>query len=146
MHYFGLYANDSWRVSRKLTLQLGVRWESPGSFEERHNSLTTWDPTLPQTALASATGLPIQGGLVLDGSQQRPNRSWQDPHYHLFSPRIGVAYSPDESTVFRAGYGIEYLPIHRVQPWPLQLAGEQFRNYDGDRRSTAGSRLTWRPP
>jgi hypothetical protein len=110
MHYFGLFANDSYRVSRKLTLQLGVRWESPGSFEERHNSLTTFDPTLPQTALASATGLPIEGGLVLDGSSQRANRSWQDPHYRLFSPRIGVAYSPAESLVIRSGYGIAYLP------------------------------------
>lgn len=110
MHYFGLYANDSFRVSRKLTLQLGIRWESPGSFQERHNSLTTFDPSLPQPALASASGLPIQGGLVLDGSQLRPNRSWQDPHYRLFSPRIGAAYSFNDSMVLRAGYGIAYLP------------------------------------
>ena len=110
MHYFGLFANDAFRVNRKLTLQLGVRWESPGSFEERHNSLTTFDPNLPQAALSSATGLPIQGGLVLDGSTQRPNRSWQDAHYHLFSPRIGLAYSPDDSLVIRSGYGIAYLP------------------------------------
>ena len=110
MHYFGLFVNDSYRVSRKLTLQLGLRWESPGSFEERHNSLTTFDPTLAQPALSSATGLPIEGGLVLDGSTQRPNRSWQDPHYHLFSPRIGLAYSPSDSLVIRSGYGIAYLP------------------------------------
>ncbi len=110
MHYFGLFANDSFRVNRRLTLQLGIRWESPGSFEERHNSLTTFDPSLPQAALASATGLPIQGGLVLDGSSQRSNPSWQDPHYRLFSPRIGVAYSPNDSMVVRSGYGIAYLP------------------------------------
>jgi hypothetical protein len=110
MHYYGLFVNDSYRVSRKLTLQLGLRWESPGSFQERHNSLTTFDPNLAQPALASATGLPIKGGLVLDGSSQRSNRSWQDPHYHLFSPRIGVAYSLNDSLVIRSGYGIAYLP------------------------------------
>jgi hypothetical protein len=110
MHYFGLFANDSFRVTGKLTLQLGLRWESPGSFQERHNSLTTFDPNLPQPALSSATGLPIKGGLVLDGSQQRANRSWQDPHYKLFSPRIGAAYSFNDSLVLRAGYGIAYLP------------------------------------
>ena len=110
MHYFGLFFNDSFRVTRKLTLQLGVRWESPGSFQERYNSLTTFDPALPQPTLASATGLPIVGGLVLDGSPQRSNRSWQDPHYHLFSPRVGAAYSFNDSTVLRAGYGIAFLP------------------------------------
>ena len=110
MHYFGLFANDSFRVNKNLTLQLGLRWESPGSFQERYNALTTFDPTLPQPALASATGLPIQGGLVLDGSPQRANRSWQDRHDHLFSPRVGAAYSFNESTVLRAGYGIAFLP------------------------------------
>jgi len=45
MHYFAVYFNDSFRVS------------------------TTWDPTLPQTALVSATGLPIQGGLVRQASR-----------------------------------------------------------------------------
>lgn len=108
-HYFGLYFNDSFRVNKKLTLQLGLRWESPGSFRERYNSLTTWDPTLPQTALANATGLPLEGGLVLDGSSQRPNRSWQNSA-SLFSPRVGLAYSPNQSIVVRAGYGIADLP------------------------------------
>ena len=110
LHYFGLYFNDSWRVSNKLTVTAGVRWESPGSFQERYNSLTTLDLNLPQTALSQASGLPIKGGLVLDGSSLRPNRSWQDPHYKLFSPRIGVAYSISQNLVLRAGYGIAYLP------------------------------------
>jgi hypothetical protein len=109
MHYFGVYFNDAFRVNRKLTLQLGIRGESPGSFQERYNSLTTWNPTLPQTALATATGLPIQGGLVLDGSSQRPNRSWQNSHF-LPSPRIGLAYSITDTLVVRSGYGIADLP------------------------------------
>jgi hypothetical protein len=110
MHYSGLFFNDAFRVSTKLTLQLGLRWESPWSFEERYNSLTTFDPNLAQPALSSATGLAIKGGLVLDGSSQRSNRSWQDPHYHLFSPRVGLAYSFTNSLVVRAGYGIADLP------------------------------------
>jgi len=109
MHYFAVYFNDSFRVSKKLTLQLGIRGESPGSFQERFNSLTTWDPTLPQTALSSATGLPLEGGLVLDGSTQRPNRSWQNSHF-LPSPRVGLAYSITDSLVVRSGFGIADLP------------------------------------
>ena len=110
LHYAGLYVNDSFRASNKLTITGGVRWEYPGSFRERYNSLTTFDPNLPQPALAQATGLPIKGGLVLDGSSQRSNPSWQDQHYRLFSPRIGVAYSAANNLVIRAGYGIAFLP------------------------------------
>jgi hypothetical protein len=110
-HYYGVFINDSFRVNKKLTLSLGLRGESPGAFKERYNSLNTWDPNLPQTALASATGLPIIGGLVLDGSPQRPNRSWQDSKF-LFAPRIGLAYSLSDSLVVRAGYGIADLPIN----------------------------------
>lgn len=109
MHYYAVYFNDSFRVNQKLTIQLGLRGESPGSFQERYNSLTTWDPSLQQSALASATGLPLQGGLVLDGSTQRPNRSWQNSHF-LPSPRIGLAYSITDSLVVRSGYGIADLP------------------------------------
>ena len=108
-HYLAAYVNDSFRVNKKLTLSLGLRVESPGSFQERYNSLTTWDPTLPQTALSSATGLPLEGGLVLDGSSQRSNRSWQNQSI-LFTPRIGLAYSINDSLVIRSGYGITALP------------------------------------
>ncbi len=110
MHYYGLFFNDNFRVNNKLSLQLGLRWESPGSFQERYNSLTTFDPALPQPDLSKATGLPIVGGLVLDGSPQRPNRSWQDAHRALFSPRIGAAYSFRNDLVLRAGFGISDLP------------------------------------
>jgi hypothetical protein len=108
-HYYGIWANDSWRATNKLTLTVGVRLEDPGSFTERYGSIETWVPNLPQTALSQATGLNLQGGLVLDGSQQRANKSWQNINY-MWSPRIGAAYSLTNSTVIRAGYGIAALP------------------------------------
>jgi hypothetical protein len=109
-YYAGLYLNDTFRVSNKLTLNLGVRWEQPGSFHERYGSLTTMDLGLAQPALSTAAGRPITGGLALTNSQQYPHNDWQNLHWLLFSPRIGLAYSFDNSTVLRSGYGISYLP------------------------------------
>ena len=107
--YYGIFINDSFRWNKRLTLSLGLRGEAPGAFLERYNSLNTWDPKLPQTALSQATGLNLVGGLVLDGSPQRPNRRWQDSNFN-FSPRIGLAYSLNDSLVIRGGYGISMIP------------------------------------
>ena len=110
MSYSGLYATDSWRVSRKLTVNAGVRWEQPGSFADKHDSLLTLDMNAPQAALSKATGLNLVGGPVLVNSPQYPDRTWQKEHWKLFSPRVGVAYSLNDSFVIRSGYGISYLP------------------------------------
>ena len=110
MYYSGLYATDSWRVSNKLTANFGLRWEQPGSFSEKHDSLATLDMTLPQAALSKATGLNLVGGPVLVNSPQYSDRTWQKLHWKLFSPRVGLAYSANDSIVIRAGYGISYLP------------------------------------
>ena len=59
-YYYGLYVNDSWRLSRKLTITAGLRWEQPGSFGEKHGSLTTLDLTQPQPALSQALGPSIE--------------------------------------------------------------------------------------
>ena len=111
LYYAGLYANDSFRVTNKLTLNLGLRWEQPGSFHERHDSMTTFALNLPQTALSQATGLNnLQGGLALVNSPQYSSRDWQILHWKLFSPRVGFAYNPAANWVVRGGYGILFLP------------------------------------
>jgi hypothetical protein len=110
MYYSGAFVNDSFRFSSKLTINAGLRWEQPGSFHERNNSLTTLDLNMPQPALTAAAGHTITGGLALVDSPQRASRDWQNLHWTLFSPRIGFAFSPDEKSVLRGGFGISYLP------------------------------------
>ena len=110
MYYSGAYINDSFRYNSKLTINAGLRWEQPGSFHERNNSLSTLDLNLPQPALSAAAGRTITGGLDLVDSPQRASRNWQDLHWALFSPRVGFAYSPDTKSVLRGGFGISYLP------------------------------------
>jgi hypothetical protein len=110
MYYSGLFINDSFRMSKKLTINAGLRWEQPGSFHERNGSLTTLDLTLPQPTLPSVNGAQPVGGLSLVSSARHPSRNWQNLHWMLFSPRVGIAYSPNEKMVVRAGYGLSYLP------------------------------------
>jgi hypothetical protein len=110
LYYSGAFINDSFRATKKLTINAGLRWEQPGSFDERNGNLTTLDLTLPQPALSAAAGRTITGGLSLVDSARQPSRNWQDLHWLLFSPRIGFAYSPDEKSVLRGGFGISYLP------------------------------------
>ncbi len=110
LYYGGLYINDAWRVNRKLTVNLGVRWEQPGSFSEKHGSLTSLDLSLPQPVLSQAIGRTITGGLALTNTPDNPRSTWQALHWDLFSPRVGIAYSATDKLVIRSGYGIAYLP------------------------------------
>ena len=110
MYYSGAFVADSFRANKKLTINVGLRWEQPGSYHERNDSLTTLDLNLPQPALSAAAGRTITGGLDLVNSPRRPNRDWQDLHWALFSPRVGFAYSPSDKSVVHAGFGISYLP------------------------------------
>lgn len=95
-----LYLQDDWRLSRKLTLNLGVRYEYATPQWERDNILTNFDPA--RNALVQAT----------DGSVA--NRAQINPDRNNFAPRVGLAYSLDNKTVIRSGFGLNYIHFHRA--------------------------------
>ena len=107
--YGGLYIADTFQMSSKLTLNLGLRWEQPGAFAEERDRLTVWQPNAPDP-LAAATGLPLHGQVALTNSPQYPSRYEQTLHWRLFSPRIGFAYRLPANTVVRGGFGLTYIP------------------------------------
>lgn len=102
--YHGLYVQDSWRVNRRLTLHLGLRWEVQLARTERYNRLNNFDFTIPNP-LAQATGLPLVGGLVFVTPE---NRGAWDTDWINFAPRVGLAYKLTDRLVLRSGYGIFY--------------------------------------
>jgi hypothetical protein len=111
--YRALYFNDTWHVTPKFTASLGLRYELPGTWSEAYNRLTYWDPNAVNgqvTGCSGVAGSPCPGDAMYVGAG--PNSS--DNNLPLdkkeFSPRLGVTYSYDQKTVFRAGYGIFFIP------------------------------------
>jgi hypothetical protein len=94
-HINALYVQDDYRVTSKLTLNLGLRWEFATPIWERDNNWTNFDPTT-DTLIKATNGSLYDRALV-------------HPDYRDFGPRIGFAWSADPKTVVRGGYGISYV-------------------------------------
>src|SRR5260370_24375331 len=97
--YFG-FLQDDFKVSSKLTLNLGVRYEYGTPYWEANNRLTNLDPAAGK--IITATG----GGIA--------DRSLVNPDRNDWAPRVGIAYSFNPKTVIRTGYGISYVHFNRV--------------------------------
>lgn len=108
---FGWYGRDRWQVSRKLTVNLGLRYELYPLVTRTHSGIGRFD---------LATNNIIIGGIGDNGENAGVTVS-----HKLFAPRAGIAYRVTDSTVIRMGYGISYdpLPMARVfrDPYPLTI-------------------------
>src|SRR6516165_7595495 len=111
-NYFAPYAMDHWRVTPKLSLDLGLRWDYRAAAYEASNhffwldtkntqgGLCFADPQLSKNGVAPGVGL--NGGPILRYCGKVPHDGAKTP----FAPRLGVMYSITPKTVFRGGYGI----------------------------------------
>ncbi len=102
----GWYLQDDWRVTSKLTLNLGIRYSIEPFITERFNRLAAFDPSVVPTQAAEYSGLPLRGGLRFMTDK---DRSPADTFFKEFAPRFGLAYSLSSKTVLRGGYGIFWL-------------------------------------
>jgi len=104
---FGAFIQDNWRVTDKLTVNLGMRYDLDLPRTERHNRMEWFDPSaaLPFTV----PGMNPTGAEVFTGVNGN-SRSIANNYYKEYAPRIGLAYRFWHNTVFRAGYGIFYNP------------------------------------
>jgi hypothetical protein len=98
LHY--AYVQDDFKVSQRLTLNLGVRYEFATPYTEAQNRLSNFDP-------ATKTIIQAKDGSLYD-------RSLVDPDYNNFAPRLGFAYNLLDKTVVRGGYGIGYVHFNRI--------------------------------
>jgi Carboxypeptidase regulatory-like domain/TonB dependent receptor len=94
------FAQDDWRVTPQLTLNIGLRYEFDPPSVQKNNTISNFD-------LDSNPGHPV---LVPAGSQGSSiaERALQNVNYNQWAPRLGVAYSLDSKTVIRAGFGTFY--------------------------------------
>lgn len=97
--YFG-YIQDDFRISNKLTLNIGLRYEYATPRWERDNVLSNFDPATNSILIA-------KDGSIYDRTLVNPDRKdW--------APRVGLAYTVTPKTVVRAGYGISYVHLNRL--------------------------------
>jgi hypothetical protein len=108
--YKAIYGGDTFQVTRKITVNLGVRVDLQGDWTERFNRIVVFNPS-ETSPVGAAAGMPsLKGAYDLVSSSQHPGRSAFSAWNHA-SPRLGVSYQLDKNTVIRTGYGIFYLPV-----------------------------------
>ncbi|MDQ2775068.1 MAG: TonB-dependent receptor [Acidobacteriota bacterium] len=132
VNYNAAFVQDDFKVTPKLTLNLGVRWDREGPTTERHDKIYFWDPTAAPlfsinpgyswTGALAAAGLPTNipapswvngmpnGAVELPNTPGFPSRTFQGVDSHQFAPRLGVAYQLNDKTVLRASGGLMYIP------------------------------------
>ena len=106
-NYWALFFQDDWKVTGKLTLNLGVRWDAGTGDSEKYDRLAYLNLGAPNP-LGPPAGLPNLTGILTwvgHGNGNQTATDWKD-----VGPRLGFAYSLDSKTVVRGGYGIYYLP------------------------------------
>jgi hypothetical protein len=102
--YYAFYAQDSWRIHPRLTINIGLRYELQMGRTERYNRLNDFDFTIANP-LGSQVGLPLRGGLVFLSPS---NRGLWSTDFTSFAPRIGISGKITNKLVARTGYGIFY--------------------------------------
>jgi hypothetical protein len=120
--YVGLYGQDSWRIKQNLTLNYGVRWDRIEPWYEKYNQLAVFEPGRQSVVFPNAP----EG--ILFPTDPGVSRTLAPPGNLDFSPRLGLAYSPDVSgdgwlskivggpgqTSIRASFGTFYSAIEAL--------------------------------
>ncbi len=99
----GFYLMDDWKVNQKLTLNLGVRWEIIGGYNEVRGRESGLDPFKPNPGAGNRPG-----ALVFVDDLGR--KGFQDTYWRMITPRFGFAYAMNRKMVLRGGYGITNMP------------------------------------
>jgi hypothetical protein len=106
--YFALFAQDDFRLTPRMTLNLGLRYEMETGLKEDHNQLAVGFDRTAAAQLSSSTS--VTGGILFAGTNGNP-RDIGDLSRLKFAPRIGASYALNNKTVLRGGYGILYAPL-----------------------------------
>jgi hypothetical protein len=156
--FHAAYVQDDIKLSSKLTVNLGVRWEIESPMTERFDRMFafdedykweisprtdwSWANVLNQAGLSSS-GLPtpawisqgLYGRISVAGTPEYSGRSQRGVRPDRFSPRFGVAWQFLPRTVLRAGYGINYLTI----TGDTNISGSAWSGSMADTASLVGS-------
>ena len=100
----GIYVQDSWKITRKLTLDYGLRYDYSTYLKEQYGRAPEFSATTPNPSLGGYLGAAIYEG----SGPGHCNCDIAHNYPYAFGPRLGAAYQINSKTVFRAGFGIVY--------------------------------------
>ena len=140
--YFGLYAQDSWRIKSNLTFNYGLRYDVSAPWHEKFNQIQT---LIPGEQSVVFPGSPL--GWVFPGDPHVPN-SLAPTRWNNFAPRLGLAYSFGDhegmlgkvlgkpgTTSIRVGWGMFYTSFEGATDFN-EIGDAPFGNYTGQNQST----------
>ncbi len=104
--YYAAYIQDDFKVSRKVTVNAGFRWDFEGGVTERYDHLAAIDPYV-KNPVSDKIGMPVTGGYLFAGDSLG-RRAIRHTSPRQINPRIGIVYELNSKTVVRSGYGIFY--------------------------------------
>jgi hypothetical protein len=110
---YGWYFQDDWKATRKLTLNLGLRYDLQPGPTERHD-MTQWFDFTAANPISKSVGFTVPGQLVFVGGGGR--RAVFESQHNNFAPRIGLAYQAMNKLVMRAGFGIFFTQSYQLGP------------------------------
>ena len=113
MKYSSPWINDDFKLTPKLTLTFGLRFDWQSGLYEQHGRFSTFDPTAPNPGAGGHLGATVFGSKAIG------NSSWST------GPRFGFAYNLKEKTVIRGGYGIYYAGAQADSWDPYPVDGYQ---------------------
>lgn len=106
-YQIGGFIQDNWRVSSKLTVNLGFRYDVETPRTERYNRMSYFNPAAPSAI--TVAGLNLQGAVEFTGVNGNPRTEF-NTYGGDIGPRVGLAWNVMPRTTLRAGYGIYYDP------------------------------------
>ncbi|MFZ0338206.1 MAG: TonB-dependent receptor, partial [Terracidiphilus sp.] len=107
------YVQDDWKVSRNLTLNLGLRWEYGSPYSEENNYISNWDPT-SQTVFTINPKATLGNGITPTSGSGVYGKTLVNPDLNDFAPRVGFAWAPLHSLTVRGGFGTGYVHYTRA--------------------------------
>ncbi len=144
---YGGFVQDNWKVSKKLTLNAGLRYDLNLPRTERYNRMNWLDPTVVSPVQVPGFGT-LHGGEIFASPS---HRTTYGTDYKGFGPRFGLAYQGPWKAVIRAGYGIYYSAVRSGAAGTSGPAGEQgfdqttnwLNTYPGCTNPQCGGAVPW---